>query len=161
MIVLGLDPGIERTGYAFFKLVNKKPALISYGCIQTPKTESISERIGILTDKLNNLVKINKPSVLAIEQIFFNVNKKSVIAVAQAQGAVLALAAQYNMIVKFITPLQVKESLTGYGRSDKKSVEKMLKIIFGFKEIPKPDDIGDAIACGLAYCYRLNSAIHS
>lgn len=154
MVILGLDPGIERTGYAFFNLNVPKPKLLSYGCIETHKNNPIETRIGQLAKKLAQLIKKNRPNILAIEQVFFNTNAKSVIAVAQAQGAVLFLANEHNMKVYFLTPLQVKMSLTGYGRAPKLQVAKMLTLLLGLSPLPKPDDVCDAIACGLAYCYR-------
>lgn len=153
VVVLGVDPGLERIGYAFFKNIKPEPNLITYGCIITNQKDTTAERIVDMTKQLDLIIKKFRPNVLAIEQIFFNLNKKTAIPVAQAQGAIMLLAAWRKMDIVFLTPLQVKLTLTGYGHADKKQVEKILKISLGLHEIPQPDDIADAMACALSYCY--------
>lgn len=152
MIVLSLDSGIERTGYAIVENTGIKPKVIQCGCIFTDKTMQSAYRIATLVDSLETIIDRYKPAVIVIEQLFFNINKKTVIGVAQAQGATMYMASKKNCRVEFLTPLQIKETLTGYGRADKKQIEKMLKLVLHSTELPKPDDATDALACALAFC---------
>jgi crossover junction endodeoxyribonuclease RuvC len=102
---------------------------------------------------LQDLIKNIKPDLIVIERLFFFKNQKTVISVGQAQGVILLLAAQENISLTYLTPLQIKSIITGYGNADKKSVQKMLGLLMKEK-LPKcEDDQSDAIACGLAYCY--------
>lgn len=152
MIILAFDPGLERTGYALFDIQGSKYTLGAHGCITTPKTHTLEARLNQLYDEVEAIIERYRPEAMVIEKLFFNINKKTVIAVAQGQGALLALAGKYGVRVAFLTPSEVKLALTGYGKSDKKGVQKMVLLLLGIKVAPKPDDIVDAIACGLAYC---------
>ncbi len=156
MILLSIDSGIEKTGYALFDKQSNGKSRISYitsGLIQTSKTLRTEERIVEIYDGLEKLIKKHGPDKVIIEQIFFFKNHKSFITVSQAQGAVLLLAARHKLPVEFLTPLQIKQIVTGYGQSDKKAVQKMLHLTLGLDIELKQDDQADAIACGLAYCY--------
>jgi len=152
VIILAFDPGLERTGYALFDIQGSKYTLGAHGCITTPKTHTLEARLHQLYEAVEKIIVRYRPKAIAIEKLFFNINKKTVIAVAQGQGTLLALAGKYGVAVTFLTPSEVKLALTGYGNSDKKGVEKMVLMLLGIKVAPKPDDVVDAIACGLAYC---------
>lgn len=156
MIVLAIDSGIERTGYAALKHKTPNPDILETGCIFTNKSDSTIDRMQQLGEKLTRIIEQHKPETVVIEQLFFNTNKKTAIVVAQAQGITMYIAAQKKCKVEFLTPLEIKSTLTGYGRADKKQVEKMLKLILGRDTLPKPDDVTDALACGLAFCARYN-----
>ena len=147
MIILSLDSGIERTGYAVFN--NKK--YVTSALINTSKNESTEIRLEEIFSKLKAIFKKYKPEILIVEQLFFFKNQKTFIRVAQAQGVALLLAAQNKIRVKFLTPLQIKQTVTGYGKADKKSIQKMIKLELQIDI--KQDDEADAIACGLAYIY--------
>lgn len=156
MILLSIDSGVERTGYAVFdKKTNGKNSFtyITSGLVQTSKALTTEKRLAEIYEKLEVIIKKHKPEMLIIEQLFFFKNAKTVIKVSQAQGSVLLLAAHQNLKVEFLTPLQIKQIVTGYGQSDKKAVQKMLKLTLGLDLELKQDDQADAIACGLAYCY--------
>ena len=154
MIILAVDPGFEKLGYAFFevKKENKSYQYLASGLITSNKKEPREKRIFFIYSSLKKLIKKFSPEILVLEELFFFKNKKTVIPVSQAQGVVLLLAAESNIKVEFLSPLEIKQAITGYGRADKKSLEKMIGI---FEKIPpkKEDDEMDAIACGLAYCY--------
>ena len=152
MKILAFDPGLARTGFAIFATRGNSYTLLDYGCLFTDKSLCIEDRISSLLEQTKKLVQLHKPEAMIIEKLFFNINKKTVIAVAQAQGALLAIAGQYKLKVHFLTPLQIKQTLTGYGRSDKKNVQKMVGLLLKMTKMPEPDDVVDAIACGLAYC---------
>lgn len=163
MIVLAVDSGIEKTGYAIVKNARPNPKIIDYGCIYTKKLDTNSSRIAQLANAFGKIIDKYKPDTVVIEKLFFNANKKTVISVAQAQGATMYVAALRNCRVEFLTPLQIKETLTGYGRADKKQIEKMLTLLLGVDTVSKTDDVNDAIACALAYCtlYNFNSKIEA
>lgn len=147
MTILAIDCGIEKNGYAVFK--NKK--YLTSGLITTSKKNTDEVRIKKLYLQLKNIISQYKPKFIILEQLFFFKNLKTAIRVSQAQGAIILLAAQNNIAIKYLTPLQVKQTITGYGKADKKSVQKMLKLEFGL-EINQ-DDQADAVALGLAYLY--------
>ena len=145
MIILSIDSGIEKTGYAIFR--NKKYVISAL--IKTSKNNSTEIRLEEIYLQLKKVFKKYKPEILVVEQLFFFKNQKTFIRVAQAQGVALLLAAQNKIKVEFLTPLQIKQTVTGYGKSDKKSIQKMLKLELQI-DIAQ-DDEADAIACGLAY----------
>lgn len=156
MIVLSIDPGFDRVGYAFFEKKSNGTTTFSYlqsGLIQTQKTSLHEKRLLTIYDVLKNLIDKTRPELLVIEDIFFFKNAKTVIKVSQAQGVVLLLAAQKNITVKFLTPLQIKQIITGYGGADKQSVQKMIDMQLHLDSSKRIDDEVDAIACGLAYCF--------
>ncbi len=152
MIIFATDSGIERTGYAFFDKKSSSYTLLKYGCIITKKSWKLETRLKKIYDDILSLFKEHRPDILIIEQLFFNTNQKTIVSIAQSQGVLLLLAAHYTIPVKFLTPIQIKYILTGYGRSDKKNVQKMVQLLLGLEKMPEPDDVVDAIACGLAYC---------
>lgn len=162
MIILSIDPGVEKVGYAFFeKKINgtTKYEYLSSGLITTPKTDDHQERLHQIYTELKQLIKIEKPSLIVIERLFFFKNQKTIVNVAQAQGIIMLLAAQEGIATTYLTPLQIKSIITGYGNADKKSVVKMLSLLMKEK-LPKcEDDQSDAIACGLAYCYLNNNLL--
>ena len=145
MIILSIDSGIEKTGYAIFR--NKK--YVTSALIKTLKTESTEARLEQIYSKLKQVFIKYKPEVVVLEQLLYFKNQKTFIRVAQAQGVSLLLAAQNKIKVEFLTPLQIKQSITGYGQADKKSVQKMIKLEMGIDI--KQDDEADAVACGMAY----------
>lgn len=156
MIVLALDSGIERTGYAVFEKTANGTTDIKYvtsGLIETLKSRTPEQRLAEIYDKLKKIVEINKPDQIVVERLFFFKNLKTAIGVSQAQGITLLLAGQVKIPVEFLTPLQIKQIITGYGQADKKSVQKMLKLLLKLGKELEQDDQADAIACGLAYCY--------
>lgn len=153
--IIAIDPGLERTGYALFENRGGKFEPLVYDCIFTAKNESVATRLSQLAAKLGKVLTKYKPERLVCEQLFFNTNLKTAIAIAQSQGVVMLEATRRGISVEFLTPLQVKEAVTGYGRADKKSVEKMIMIELGLKKAPRPDDVVDALAIGVAYCSRI------
>ncbi len=154
MVILAIDSGFERTGWA---VLEKKGSILEYktsGLIKTSPKLTLSNRLNEIFIKLDQIIKKEKPTAIAMEQIFFFKNQKSVILVAQAQGISLLLAAQHNLNLELLTPLQIKQIVTGYGHSDKIAVKKMVSLTLPKLDLSKMiDDEIDAIACGLAYCY--------
>jgi len=152
-LVLGIDPGIGTVGYAVMEKVNAvSQKLYTYGCITTPTKTPVSDRLVILHEKLNVIIKKHKPGLLVIERLFFNTNVTTAITVGQAMGVIMLTSARSGMRVEEVTPLQVKSTLTGYGRAEKGQVQRMVMAQLGLKKKPTPDDAADAIAVALCYC---------
>jgi len=152
MIILAFDPGIGRTGYALFKKKAKETAYISSGMIETAKTTEKKDRLLVIFNECEKIIKKHRPEIVVFEKLFFFKNQKTVISVAQAQGVIITVAAKNNLKVESLSPLQIKETVTGYGRADKKAIKKMIQITTKIKIDKMIDDEIDAIACGLAYC---------
>ncbi len=153
MILLSIDPGYDKTGYAVFQSDHpSKIDFITSGLIKTNKTDDLITRLKHISAKLALIIDEHHIDIMVMEQLFFFKNAKTVIAVAQAQGSVIALAANKHLDFHFLTPLQIKQIVTGDGHADKKSVWKMLKLQLGDTLVVADDDESDAIACGYAYC---------
>lgn len=153
MIIMSIDPGIDRVGYALFnKKSNSDYKYLISGLIQTKKRNKPELRLLQIYSDLKELAEKYKPKLLIMERIFFFKNQKTIVAVGQAQGVIMLLASHHRMPVIFMTPLEIKQIVTGYGQSDKKSIQKMLQMTLGLTKELKQDDQADAIACGYAYC---------
>ena len=151
MIIIGIDPGIAILGYGVLEYVNNKFKTIDYGAVITTPKNTMPERIEIIFNSLDEIFSKYKPDAVAYEELFFNQNAKTALVVGQARGAAV-LAAQIKKINIFeYTPLQVKQSVTGYGRADKKQIQYMVKMLLNLREVPKPDDVADALAIGICH----------
>ncbi|MBQ6516987.1 crossover junction endodeoxyribonuclease RuvC [bacterium] len=153
MRILGIDPGSAITGYALLDFDDGNITLHSSGSIQTEK--SSDKRLLELFNDMNTIIETYKPDVASIEKLFFFKNQKTIIDVAQSRGVILTAFEKYNIPFFEYTPLEVKQILTGYGRADKKEVEKMVKIALNNPELPKLDDTVDAIAIAIAHSRNL------
>lgn len=151
MRILGIDPGTAIIGYSIVDFEKGKYEVQTYGCIYTDKDEDMPVRLEKIYDSLNNLIQLWKPTDMAIENLFFFKNQKTIIEVGQARG-VITLVGQKNKLNLFsYTPLQVKMGIAGYGRADKKQIQEMVKLILKLDEIPKPDDAADALAIAITH----------
>jgi crossover junction endodeoxyribonuclease RuvC len=153
MRIIGLDPGIGRTGWGIIEIESSKFKTQSYGCIETPPNLQLENRLIELYEKLTAILKEEELDAFAIEELFFNTNAKTAMIVGQARGVALLAAAQYNLPVAVYTPLQVKIAVTGYGRAEKKQVGQMVKTLLHLDSIPKPDDTADALAIALTHAF--------
>lgn len=152
-IILGIDVGIAITGWSVIdNNDSSKLKLIDYGAITTAANTSIENRLLFLQECLEEVVHAYQPTEMAVESLFYFKNQKTIIAVSQARGVILYTGAKHGLIVAHYTPLQVKTSVTGYGRATKEQVQQMVTSIFNLKETPKPDDVADAIAVGYCHC---------
>lgn len=154
MIVLGIDPGYAIIGYGVLD-TRKSNMLVDYGAIITPKEDSMPVRLENIDKSLKYLFEKFKPDVVAIEELFYFKNQKTVIQVAQARGVILLACQKYCGNIYEYTPLQIKQALTGQGRAEKAQVQFMVKAILGLDKIPKPDDAADALA--VAICHSQSS----
>ena len=151
MRILGIDPGLAITGWSIIDFDEQgQPSAIDYGTILTKKDFSVSQRLKeIYTDMREILLKY-KPDICGIETLLFYNNAKTAIVVGEARGVVLLAIEESNLPIHEFTPLQVKSSISGYGKADKKQVQENVKMICRLEEIPKPDDVADAIAIAIA-----------
>ena len=150
MIILGIDPGYAIVGYGVIeKQANGKCKVIDYGAINTPKEEDFPVRLAMIQDGMKCLISKFKPDAIAVEELFFNQNITTGIAVAEARGVILCTAIQSVPRVFEFTPMQIKRAITGTGKAEKKQVQFMTKTILGLKSVPKPDDAADALAVAL------------
>jgi len=152
MIILGLDPGTATTGYGVIKQNPKRKEefkLLDFGVITTEKGQTEAARLAVLARDLTNLLKRFKPNRVGIERLFFTTNQKTAMAVSQARGVALLVCQQKKISLAEFTPLQVKNTLCGYGKADKRQVQLMVQHTFKLKALPKPDDAADALAIAL------------
>ena len=151
MIILAIDPGTATTGYGVIEYEGNRFRVKDYGVISTEANRATELRLQDIYEGIKNLIARHKPDCFVIEQLFFNVNVRTALAVGQARGVSLLVAADGGIPVTEYTPLQVKQAVVGYGRAGKAQVQQMVKAILNLREIPKPDDAADALA--LAICH--------
>lgn len=155
MLILGIDPGTARIGVGLVEYKNKKISVKNYDCLTTRLADTTAERLNDLFEQLTKFIKKHQPDAVAVEDLFFFKNVKTVIKVSQARGVILLAAKRQNLPVHEYTPLQVKQALTGYGRAEKRQIQQMVKTILGLKEIPRPDDAADALAVAVCCAHSL------
>lgn len=156
MLVIGIDPGTATTGYGLVR-ENQDGSLtaVEYGAILTPAELSMPERLLELHRRLSEILLLHRPTQGAVEKLFFHRNVTTAISVGQARGVVLlALAAQAMEIGEY-TPLQVKQAAVGYGGAKKHQVQQMVQVILGLPEIPRPDDVADALAVAICHIHSI------
>lgn len=151
MIIIGVDPGYAIVGIGVIEYNGSKFRPLEYGAITTPAGMPTVERLKKIYDEMLLLIDKYNPDAVAIEELFFNSNQKTAINVAQARGVILVAVTNKNVPIFEYTPLQVKQSVTGYGRADKNQIQQMVKMLLGLNVIPKPDDAADGLA--LAICH--------
>ncbi|OGG13185.1 crossover junction endodeoxyribonuclease RuvC [Candidatus Gottesmanbacteria bacterium RIFCSPHIGHO2_02_FULL_39_11] len=153
MIVLGIDPGIAICGVVGVKDIKGKQTLIFSKEITTPSHTSSSSRLVTIYNELTGILKEVHPDAVAIEKLFFNTNTKTALIVGEARGVIELAVCQHGTHIFEYTPLEVKMSLTGYGRADKNQIQQMIKSILKLPAILKPDDVADAAAIALTHCF--------
>ncbi len=164
MLILGIDPGSAIIGYGLIETSSsasqrgQKECLVKkYGCLFTRPKQTAASRLNDLHRQLDKLIKQSRPNAVAVEELFFFKNQKTVIQVSQARGVILLTAQKNKVTVYEYTPLQVKQALTGYGRAEKKQIQQMVKMVLGLKEIPKPDDAADALAVAICCAHSIKT----
>ncbi len=151
MRIIGIDPGTGILGFGVIEVDGSKLTLIDAGVVSTPAHTPLDERLEDIFDSLNSVIKQTKPQVMSIEKLFFSRNITTAISVSHARGVAMLAARKANLSIAEYTPLQIKQSVTGYGRADKKQVQEMVKIQLGLKQVPKSDDCADALAAAITY----------
>ncbi len=151
LIILGIDPGYATLGYGVVEFKNGVYRSLEHGAIITGATMDFSRRLNVIFSDLTEVIKRHKPDSASVERIFFQNNQKTAINVAQARGVILLALERENIRTFEYTPLQIKSSITGYGKAQKAQVMEMTKRLLRLNELPKPDDVADALA--LAICH--------
>lgn len=146
MIILGLDPGTATTGYGVIECIGNQTKHIAHGCILTPSTMEMPDRLQIIASELRALIELHRPEHVGIEELFFYKNVTTAITVAQARGVLVQVSAEAGLQVHSYTPAQVKQALTSYGKADKQQMQKMITLVLGLSQVPTPDDAADALA---------------
>lgn len=149
--ILGIDPGYAIVGFGVVEYDGYKFVPVHFGAITTAAGTDFFMRLKTIYDDMNTVLDTFKPDSMAIEKLFFNTNQKTGIDVAQARGVTILAAVNMGIPIFEYTPLQVKQSVVGYGRAEKSQVMEMTRKILGLAEVPKPDDTADALA--IAICH--------
>ena len=157
MLALGIDPGTAICGFGLVEILGNRLKAVHYGAILTSPRTVPAERLKIIFDELDTLIKTYKPDVMGVEELFFNKNVKTVMAVGQARGVVLLAAAHNNIRIEEYTPLQVKQSVVGYGKATKEQVMYMTQRLLNLVDKPKPDDVADALAIAVCTAHSVKS----
>lgn len=150
-LVLSVDPGLATIGWAVLELLGSRIALRDSGAILTNPDQSTSERLRIIYLEMGKILHCWNPDVMAVEELFFAKNQTTALKVGQAAGVILLAGANRNLPVVEYKPMEVKMSVVGYGNAEKKQVQYMVTRILNLKEVPKPDDVADAMAIGICH----------
>ncbi|MDU7163469.1 MAG: crossover junction endodeoxyribonuclease RuvC [Anaerococcus vaginalis] len=153
MVILGIDPGIAIMGYGVLEVKGNIYKVLENGVITTSAKTKTPERLKILYNNLDDIIKEFKPDEFAIEELFFNQNVKTAITVGHARGVQVLCAQINNLPIYEYTPLQIKQAITGFGRANKKQMQETVTTLLNLSEIPKPDDAADALAVSLTHAF--------
>ena len=153
MRILGIDPGYAILGYGIIDVTGNRFSAVDYGSIMTDASMDMTSRLQSIYENLTNLINTYKPDEASIEELFFNNNAKTAILVGEARGVALLACANGGLPIGEYTPLQIKQSLVGYGRADKKQVQFMVKTMLNLAQVPKPDDTADALAAAICHAH--------
>lgn len=157
MIILGIDPGYAIVGWGVIEYLNNHFKVLDFGAVTTEAHTDFTDRLLHIYQELSCLIEKYRPDAMAIEKLFFNTNAKTAIDVAQARGVILLAARERNVEIFEYTPLQVKQSVVGYGRAEKKQVQEMTKLLLNLPKVPKPDDTADALAMAICHAHSSGS----
>ncbi len=161
MRIIGIDPGYAIVGFGVVEYEHSGFTVVDYGAVTTDAKTEFNTRLMEIYNDLCYIFDKYVPEAMAIERLYFTTNQKTAIAVAEARGIVLLAARQRNIPIYEYTPLQVKNSITGYGKAVKKQVQELTKNILKLPEIPKPDDTADALAIAVCHAHSYNSRLGS
>ncbi len=163
MRIIGIDPGYAIVGFGILDYINSKFSVVDYGAITTDKDTPFNDRLTEIYNDLCYVLDKYRPGFLSIEKLYFQNNQKTAIDVAEARGVILLAANQRKIDIYEYTPLQVKQSITGYGKAVKKQVQDMTRRVLGLSEVPKPDDTADALAMAICHghCYNSQMSLYT
>ncbi len=146
MKVLGIDPGTAALGYGIVERQGGRLREVDHGCLVTSPDLSMPDRLLAIHALVVELLELHQPDLMGVERLFFSRNVQTAMGVGQARGVVLLAAAQYDTPVREATPNEVKSAIAGYGAADKEQVQRMVQLVLGMSELPRPDDAADALA---------------
>lgn len=159
MRIIGIDPGYAIMGYGILDYNGNKFKTVTYGSIETPAGIPMPERLNMIYTELDRILSEYQPEEASVEELFFNSNTTTAISVGEARGVALLACERHGVKISEYTPLQIKQSLVGFGRAEKKQVQTMVKMILNLKEVPKPDDTADAVAAAICHAHSRNSRV--
>ena len=159
IVVLGVDPGIAITGYGIVRQKDDVLEPVAYGVITTPAGSPLPHRLQHLYRELVTLIDRYQPAEASVEELFFARNARTALSVGHARGVILLALADRGLPTYEYTPLQVKQSITGYGRADKEQMQEMVRLLLQLQAIPKPDDAADALATAICHVHSLSNAL--
>ena len=159
MVIFGIDPGYAIVGCGVVRYERNNFSLMGYGAVTTHKDTPFNERLAEIYNGIAKLLEKFKPDAVSIERLYFNTNQKTAIDVAQARGVIVLAVEKAGIPIFEYTPLQVKQSIVGYGRAEKQQVQEMTKLFLHLDKIPKPDDAADALALAICHGHASDSII--
>ena len=151
MRIIGIDPGTGILGFGVIDVDKGKMKLVDAGVITTPAHTPHDERLEDIFDSLSEIINQTKPDQFSIEKLFFSQNITTAMSVAEARGVAILVGRKAKLLIAEYTPQQIKQTLTGYGKADKKQVQEMVRLQLGLSEVPKPDDCADALAAAITH----------
>jgi len=160
LIILGIDPGVATVGFGIIDETGGEPKPRQYGVITTPAGMRLALRLTQIHDDVSELVRTFKPDAIAVEELFFNTNQKTAVAVAHGRAAVIMAGEKHGIPMFEYTPLQVKKAVVGYGQATKKQVMEMVRRLLSMEQAPKPDDAADALAIAICHARFTNSLLN-
>ena len=160
MIILGIDPGYAIVGCGVIEYVGNRFKTIDFRAVTTPAKIDLSRRLEMIYDGVSELIKRYKPDAMSIEKLYFNTNTTTAIAVAEARGCILLAAQKAGIPIFEYTPLQIKQSVTGYGKAEKRQVIEMTRMLLGLQKAPSPDDVADALAAAICHAHTHGSVMN-
>lgn len=151
--ILGIDPGTAITGFGIIRAEGNRLQPVHYGAILTSPQDSMPRRLQQIYQSISAIIAEYQPQTMAIEQLFFNKNVSTALTVGQARGVAILAAAHGGLEIVEYTPLQVKQTVTGEGRAQKEQVAFMVKLLLGLQQMPRPDDVTDALAIAICHAH--------
>lgn len=155
MLILGIDPGVINTGYGLVESRDNRTRAVDYGTLTCDRSYRLPERLDCIYRGVQELCRRFGPVALAVEDVFFNKNVRTALAVGHVRGSVILAALHQGLMVYTYTPLQIKQTITGYGMADKQQVQRMVQITLKLPELPRPDHAADALAAALCHYFML------
>jgi crossover junction endodeoxyribonuclease RuvC len=154
--IIGIDPGTGILGFGVIDAEGGRIKLVDAGVVTTPAHTPLPDRLEDIYNSLTEIIRDTKPEAMAIEKLFFAKNVTTAMSVSHARGVAMLTGKQAGLRIEEYTPLQIKQTMTGYGKADKKQMQEMVRLQLGLKEVPKPDDAADALATAImcAFMYR-------
>ncbi len=155
MRIIGIDPGTGILGFGVIDVDGQKITMVDAGVITTPANTAHDVRLEDIFNSLTEIISTTKPEICSIEKLFFSKNITTAMTVAEARGVAILVAKQHGVTIAEYTPPQIKQTLTGYGKADKKQVQEMVRLQLGLSEVPKPDDCADALAAAITHAFMM------
>ena len=159
MRIVGIDPGTGIFGFGVIDIIKQTPRLVTAGVVTTPAHTPIDIRLEDIFDSLTEIITETEPDIMAIEKLFFARNVTTAMSVSQARGVAMLAGRKHGLPIVEYSPNEIKKTVTGYGRADKKQVQEMVRLHLKLREVPKPDDCADALAAALTHHMTHRAAI--